>query len=68
MVSCAAGQQHSLALVSDGSLFTWGDGRHGQLGHRSLAAHGLLENELAVLLQPTKLIELDPSRLEATRR
>jgi alpha-tubulin suppressor-like RCC1 family protein len=28
----AAGEAHSLALRSDGSLWAWGDNRHGQLG------------------------------------
>jgi len=29
---------HSLALTADGQLFSWGDGRHGQLGHRTFHA------------------------------
>ena len=33
IVSAAAGSVHSMALAADGSLFTWGDGRYGQLGH-----------------------------------
>jgi hypothetical protein len=29
----AAGSAHSLALTSDGAVWSWGWGRHGQLGH-----------------------------------
>jgi len=36
IVSAAAGIAHSMALASDGSLFTWGDGSQGQLGHSQL--------------------------------
>ncbi|RMB94141.1 hypothetical protein DUI87_28946 [Hirundo rustica rustica] len=34
------GTEHALALGAAGEVFTWGGGRHGQLGH------GLLESEL----------------------
>ena len=30
--SIAAGSDHSLALLADGSIWTWGDNRYGQLG------------------------------------
>ncbi|XP_033222191.1 uncharacterized protein LOC117176193 isoform X2 [Belonocnema kinseyi] len=33
VIDCAAGQYHSVALTSDGRVFTWGWGVHGQLGH-----------------------------------
>lgn len=29
----ACGWDHCLAATEDGALFTWGSGRHGQLGH-----------------------------------
>ncbi|KAH6922123.1 hypothetical protein HPB50_009663 [Hyalomma asiaticum] len=35
VVKVAAGLYHSLAVTKDGSLFTWGWGVHGQLGHGS---------------------------------
>ncbi|XP_043788505.1 uncharacterized protein LOC122712731 isoform X1 [Apis laboriosa] len=33
IVDAVAGQYHSVALTSDGRVFTWGWGVHGQLGH-----------------------------------
>ena len=33
VVSVAAGDRHSVALTSDGTVYTWGDGAYGQLGH-----------------------------------
>jgi hypothetical protein len=36
IVSAAAGNAHSMALTSDGSIFTWGEGSWGQLGHKQL--------------------------------
>ena len=33
VIDCVAGQYHSVALTSDGRIFTWGWGVHGQLGH-----------------------------------
>jgi len=34
----AAGRAHSLALSADGALYSWGWGRHGQLGHGERAS------------------------------
>ncbi|KAF9109711.1 RCC1 domain-containing protein 1 [Mortierella sp. AM989] len=31
-----AGEAHMLALATDGTLYSWGSGRHGQLGHGDL--------------------------------
>ncbi|XP_014210897.1 uncharacterized protein LOC106641130 [Copidosoma floridanum] len=33
IIDAIAGQYHSMALTSDGRLYTWGWGVHGQLGH-----------------------------------
>ncbi|KAF9194830.1 histone acetyltransferase 1 [Haplosporangium sp. Z 767] len=33
-----AGEGHLLALAVDGTLYSWGSGRHGQLGHGDLAS------------------------------
>jgi len=32
-VMVAAGIHHAATVVADGSLYTWGHGRHGELGH-----------------------------------
>ncbi|ETR71995.1 MAG: hypothetical protein OMM_02059 [Candidatus Magnetoglobus multicellularis str. Araruama] len=36
IIAVAAGQQHSVALCSDGTVWTWGDNTKGQLGNNSL--------------------------------
>lgn len=36
-----AGEGHVLALATDGTLYSWGSGRHGQLGHGNLASESL---------------------------
>ncbi|KAG0003717.1 hypothetical protein BGZ79_000191 [Entomortierella chlamydospora] len=33
-----AGEAHMLALATDGTLYSWGSGRHGQLGHGNLVS------------------------------
>ena len=33
MVAVSAGQEHSLALTARGAVWSWGNGRNGQLGH-----------------------------------
>ncbi|GAX74772.1 hypothetical protein CEUSTIGMA_g2219.t1 [Chlamydomonas eustigma] len=65
IVSAACGAQHSVALASDGSLFTWGDGSRGQLGHSQLqAVAGLGADQVNVtLLLPQKIARLEPSLL-----
>lgn len=33
VISCHSGYRHSAAVTEDGSLYTWGEGDHGRLGH-----------------------------------
>lgn len=58
IVSVAAGKFHSMALASDGKLFTWGDNSAGQLGQSNLVNH------------PTPMLVdyLDPGSLRAGAR
>ncbi|KAG1660841.1 hypothetical protein FOA52_008952 [Chlamydomonas sp. UWO 241] len=71
VVSAAAGAAHSVALASDGSLFTWGDGSHGQLGHYQLHSMALAnadaQNSITLLL-PQKIVRLDPCALSPENR
>lgn len=69
VVSCAAGASHSMALASDGSLFTWGGGKYGQLGHASLHAVNVMMPEQPILLAtPHKVTALEPAMLKPWRR
>jgi E3 ubiquitin-protein ligase HERC3 len=68
-VSAAAGKAHSLALAADGTLFSWGHGKSGQLGHSQL--HTLvpfMAQHAIVVPAPQKVDELEPSRLESGKR
>ena len=40
IASVVAGNFHAAALTCDGSLFTWGNGRHGELGHPATPRKG----------------------------
>jgi alpha-tubulin suppressor-like RCC1 family protein len=65
IVSCAAGATHSLALASDGSLFTWGGGKYGQLGHPALQnVNILVPDQPIVLATPHKIAALEPATLQ----
>lgn len=69
IVSCAAGANHSMALASDGSLFTWGGGKYGQLGHASLhAVNVMVPDQPIVLATPHKIAALEPGNLKPWRR
>ncbi|KAF6264241.1 regulator of chromosome condensation 1/beta-lactamase-inhibitor protein II [Scenedesmus sp. NREL 46B-D3] len=69
VVSCAAGISHSMALASDGSLYTWGGGKYGQLGHSSLQAVQLMvPNQAIVLATPQKISMLEPALLQPWKR
>lgn len=58
-----------MALASDGSLFTWGGGKYGQLGHPSLhAVNVMLPEQPIVLATPHKISSLEPAVLKPWRR
>lgn len=53
-----------MALASDGSLYTWGSGRYGQLGHSSLQAVMMIAPQQAIVLAtPQKIAALEPGHL-----
>lgn len=69
IVSAAAGASHSVALASDGSLYTWGDGTRGQLGHSQLQAMAMPPAlNTIILLLPQKISRLDPCSLSPENR
>lgn len=72
MVSAAAGIAHSMALASDGSLFTWGDGRYGQIGQPMPEDIANMIPDPPVLLMcsplPKRLVKLEPGSLKASDR
>lgn len=50
VVAIAAGENHSIAVCDDGSVYTWGAGKDGQLGHNDRTDTGtprLLEAQLS---------------------
>ena len=68
-MSAAAGAAHSVALTSDGSLYTWGDGSHGQLGHEQLQVMAAPRCQNTIILPlPQKIASLDPSSLAPENR
>jgi len=67
IVSTAAGVAHSVALASDGTLFTWGDGRYGQLGHSALETLQNAVDNIA-LSKPWKVQALCPRKLLSADR
>lgn len=69
IVSAAAGATHSVALTSDGSLYTWGDGSHGQLGHEQLQIMAAPRCQNTIILPlPQKVATLDPTMLAPENR
>lgn len=64
IVSASAGVTHSMALGADGSLYTWGDGRYGQLGHVEVQAMAAVDPQHGVVVStPQKIRTLDPQPL-----
>jgi alpha-tubulin suppressor-like RCC1 family protein len=58
-----------MALASDGSLFTWGGGKYGQLGHSSLhAVNVMIPEQPIVLATPHKIAALEPGLLKPWSR
>eukprot|EP00877_Chromochloris_zofingiensis_P012093 jgi/Chrzof1/7137/Cz02g12140.t1 len=69
IVAAAAGACHSMALASDGSLYTWGHGAYGQLGHVALeAVQAVMPQQTIVLPVPKKIACLNPGSLEPANR
>ena len=48
VVAVSAGERHSLALTSDGAVFTWGKGETGCLGHGEDLSNQLLPKKVEV--------------------
>jgi E3 ubiquitin-protein ligase HERC3 len=69
IVSAAAGKAHSLALAADGKIFTWGDAKHGQLGHQQLVALMQGPNPQPIAIPfPQAIQSLDPIKLKPPAR
>lgn len=69
IVSAAAGAAHSVALASDGSLYTWGDGSYGQLGHEQLQVMAAPHSHNTLILPlPQKVASLNPATLAPESR
>ena len=46
VVATSAGVHHSLTVTADGAVFTWGEGRHGCLGHGEDLSNQLLPKKV----------------------
>lgn len=69
IVSAAAGKAHSIALAADGKIFTWGDAKHGQLGHQQLVALMQGPNPQPIAIPfPQAIQSLEPSKLKPPAR
>ena len=55
VVGIAAGSNHSAAYTEDGTLYTWGKGSYGRLGHGEEYTHIVLDKVIN-LLQMTTVI------------
>lgn len=54
-ISVASGGFHSLALTEDGSLYSWGHNRVGQLGLHSLSGYERADDGGVCYMKPTKV-------------
>ena len=71
IASVAAGELHSLALGFDGSVWSWGLGNDGQLGHEVIASVAKANSHTKrpiVLHEPKRVTVLKPEALEAHNR
>lgn len=71
MASVAAGEGHSLCLGFDGTVWAWGLGNEGQLGHEVIA--GVVKESLhalrpIVLYEPKRVASLKPGALPTEQR
>ena len=71
VASVAAGESHSLALGFDGTLWAWGLGNDGQLGHEVIASvmkQNLHTQRPIVLHEPKRVAALRPESMPAQER
>lgn len=69
IVSAAAGKGHSMALAADGKIFTWGDAKHGQLGHQQLVQLMQGPNPQPIAIPfPQAIASLEPIKLKPPAR
>lgn len=67
----AAGDSHSLALGFDGTVWAWGLGNDGQLGHEVIASvlkQNVHTQRPIVLHEPKRVATLRPEALHASER
>ena len=71
VASVAAGESHSLALEFDGTVWAWGLGNDGQLGHEVIASvmkQNVNTQRPIVLHEPKRIATLRPENLPAHDR
>ena len=55
VVDAACGSSHSACILDDGSLYTWGKGRYGRLGHNDFESQ-LKPKQVCVLYHLKKTL------------
>jgi len=68
VVAVAAGAAHSLAVTKEGSLFTWGWGRYGQLGHGGIESETTPRLHAALSAIGVDQVAAGPTHSVATAR